>query len=933
MKASTSYEALGGLEGAIAKRADEIVAGLPAVAQAVLPRVLRALTTVTEAADQTPVARSAPLESFPKDTPAHTLIDAFVAARLLVATSEGGAATVRLAHEALISRWKRARDQLAADRRDLETRALVERQFGRWSHARGYGRQRLLLRNPDLANATHLARRWGDELDAPTRHFIKLSARRARLAQTVTAAAAALFALVAGTAFYAERQAVRAQQEADTRREQAKKERDEALLTQSRFLADVADQRVAADDAGTGLLLALEALPDPNAGADRPYAAEAERALFRARQSVRKSIILSGHGGNVLSAMFSPDGRRVLTASNDNDAGIWDAATGKPVLVLAGHTNGIANAAFSRDGLKVVTASNDRTAIIWSAETGHSILVLHHPARVRRAVFSPDGTRVATASEDKKARIWDAQTGRMLMEFVGHSDEVWGLDFSNDGKRLLTGSQDKTVRVWDVDSGKVILTLNAGAIVWSVVFSPDGQRILTGGLDRIARIWDAGTGRAIMSFPGHTEQIRGVAFSADGRRIATASDDTTVRIWDVESARAIAVVQEHSQKAIGVAFSPDGKRIVTASGDGTARILDLENDPSSRVLESHSEHALSATFSPDGQRVLTASMDVARIWEAYSGTLITALSHPGAVSAAYSAKGNRAITASLDGMARVWSLDPIKTIAVLQGHTGFVASAQFNRAGDRVITAGEDGTARIWNAITGDVIAVLNCGSGTVWNAAFSPDGLRAVTTGDVGRVWDLQTKQVIVELNANSSITSVGYSPDGTRIVTTSPDKMARIWDAASGRLLLTLNGHTDEVWGAAFSSDGRRVITASNDRTARIWDSMTGAAVAVLVGHSAAVFKAALSPAGDLSVTASWDGTARIWKTYRSMQDLVDDAKRLTPRCLTPAERRRWFLDPEPPSWCIEKDKWPYGNQKWHDWLVSERAGSAPPLPDTSE
>ena len=259
-----SYEALGGLEGAIANRADEIVGGLPAAAQAALPRVLRALTTVSGAADQAPVARSAPLESFAEGSPARMLVDALIAARLLVAASEGGAPpTVRLAHEALISRWQRARDQLAADRRDLETRTLVERQLGRWSQARGRARRLLLLRNPDLANAVDLAKRWGDELDAPTRDFIRRSARRARLAQTLTAAAAVLFAVVAGAAIYSQRRAVfLAQQEANTGREQAKNQRDQALLTQSRFLADVANQRVAADDGGTATLLALDALPD-----------------------------------------------------------------------------------------------------------------------------------------------------------------------------------------------------------------------------------------------------------------------------------------------------------------------------------------------------------------------------------------------------------------------------------------------------------------------------------------------------------------------------------------------------------------------------------------------------------------------------------------------------------------------------------------------
>jgi hypothetical protein len=172
-----SYQALGGLEGAIARRAEEIMDGLPPPAQATLPRVLRALTTVSTLG--VPVARSAPLDSFAERSPARILVEAFVGARLLVAAGEGGAApTLRLAHEALINRWQRARDQLTAERRDLETRNLVEQQFKRWSQARGRTRRALLLRNPDLASAINLAKRWGNELDVPLRNFIRRSRRR-----------------------------------------------------------------------------------------------------------------------------------------------------------------------------------------------------------------------------------------------------------------------------------------------------------------------------------------------------------------------------------------------------------------------------------------------------------------------------------------------------------------------------------------------------------------------------------------------------------------------------------------------------------------------------------------------------------------------------------------------------------------------------------
>ena len=146
-----SYDALGGLQGAIAKRAEEVTAGLPPPAQAALPRVLRALATTSAVSDAIAVSRAAPLADFPAGSPARQLVDAMIAARLLIAEAGDATPTVRLAHEALIAGWRRAADQLASDRRDLETRALTEDHFNRWRNEGRSGRR--LLRNPDLANA------------------------------------------------------------------------------------------------------------------------------------------------------------------------------------------------------------------------------------------------------------------------------------------------------------------------------------------------------------------------------------------------------------------------------------------------------------------------------------------------------------------------------------------------------------------------------------------------------------------------------------------------------------------------------------------------------------------------------------------------------------------------------------------------------------
>ena len=116
-------------------------------------------------------------------------------------------------------------------------------------------------------------------------------------------------------------------------------------------------------------------------------------------------LVLSGHVLPVRSAAFSPDGSRVVTASADGTARIWDAATAKETAVLRGHLSQVWSAAFSPDGSRIVTASLDKTARIWDVATTKEIAVLRgHEGEVSSAAFSPDGTRIVTASNDKTER-------------------------------------------------------------------------------------------------------------------------------------------------------------------------------------------------------------------------------------------------------------------------------------------------------------------------------------------------------------------------------------------------------------------------------------------------------------------------------------------------------------------------------------------------
>jgi WD40 repeat protein len=646
-------------------------------------------------------------------------------------------------------------------------------------------------------------------------------------------------------------------------------QRDAALEAQRRSLTQTAAARLKDGDIPSALTIIREVLLAPRTATARPLSSEAARVFQEARASDAQLLALIGHTDWVRSAAFSPDGRRIVTASQDTTARIWDANTGYEVAQLRGHTDRVGGAAFSPDGSRIVTASADRTVRVWDAATGRETLVLRgHTAGVRSAEFSPDGRQIVTASGDHTARIWDAVTAREGVRLLGHTDRVTAARFSPDGSRIITGSFDKTARIWDATSGRELVLLRGHSdLVTDAEFAPDGRHVITTSYDKTARIWDAKDGRKIMQLAGHSGQVWSANYSQDGSRVVTSADDKTARIWDMATGRQLALLSGHTDLVETARFSPDGRRVVTASNDRTARIWDVVPNQQIMVLSGHTGAVQSASFSPDGQHLVTASSDkTSRIWDAATGREEKVLGgHPDWVaSAAFSADGRRVVTASYDRTARVWDVVGGQMVAQMVGHTEMLGSAVFSPDGSRVATASDDKTARVWDATTGHQLLILRGHADRVWSAAFSGDGQHIVTASadKTVRIWDALTGRESALLRGHGDLVSSAiFSPDGRRIVTASADHTARIWDASEGGELQRLDGHTEGVVTAAFSADGQRIVTASEDHTARIWNSANALQVAALLGHTDRVQSAAFSPDGTRVVTASDDGTARIW------------------------------------------------------------------------
>ena len=925
----------GGVGGMLAKRATQLFQSLDAAKQQIAHRAFLAMTQFSEVTEYLRCRATIAEMIGRRETEGEVrnVLQTFAQtdnARLITLDRD----SAEITHEALFEHWGVLKNWLKEHRNDHPFRYRLTQAATHWDH---HNRPTDLLwrsvldleqlREYSQRNKGMMTALQEDFWDASERLF-KESERKKKQTRVLKQATVASLVILAAVSVVGAIWAIRSEWIAQQESQRAKQEKNKALRTQSLFLADLARQQNERQNYGDAMLLALEALPKNMKQQDRPYVLEAEVQLYHATTNMRERFVLTGHEDDVNSVAFSPDGTRIVTASDDNTARVWDALTGKELATLIGHESKVTSAAFSPDGTRIVTATgdflsnSDKTARVWDAATGKELATLiGHEGDVNSVAFSPDGTHIVTASNDKTARVWDAATGKELAMLYG-DDYSWvnSATFSPDGTRIVTASGQvlsgfvNRARVWDAATGEALATLTGHeSWVHSAMFSPDGTRIVTASSDKTARVWDAATGKELATLTGHESEVTSAAFSPDGTRIITASRDNTARVWDAATGQEVATLSGHEGEVNSAAFSPDGTRIITASDDTTALVWDAATGEGLAMLIGHENSVNSVVFSPDGMRIVTASDDnTARVWEAATGQELATLTgheYPDTMhSATFSLDGKRIVTMSGNNTVRVWDVATGKVLATQIGHESEVKSVAFTPDGTRIVTT--DGTARAWEAATGKELATLTGDGYQVDSVAFSPDGTRIVTTDGTARVWDAATGKVLATLIGHESeVNSVAFSPDGTRIVTASSDGTARVWDVSTllntgvttGKVLAALTCHGYKVDSAAFSPDGTRIVTASRDNTVRVWDVSTlpntGAAtvkeVATLTGHTEDINSVTFSPDGTRIVTVSDDNTARVWRAFRNTQELIDYANRIVPRRLSPEERKKYFLE----------------------------------------
>ncbi|NEO45874.1 MAG: hypothetical protein F6K55_17790 [Moorea sp. SIO4A3] len=829
-----TYQQLGGIEGTLEKKANQVFDSLSPVEQSVARRLFLELTQFGDTLD---TRRRVRLRELINSHHSLELLDAVSETlaskdnRLITRSNQENSQDVVLdvVHEALIRHWgrllewKQTYTQAIVVQRKLEAAALEWMEKGKRRDDAG-----LLLQGVKLIEAQEYLNEYGKlgMLNELAEEYIQVSLENQQMIS---------------------KKAIKA----TINEIEALSQRSQNLIFKQPFDALKESLKAAGK-----LQKAKRVEPDTRI----KVIGSLRQSLYR----VKQYNSLSGHRAPVNSVAFSPDGQTIATASSDNTVKLWNLE-GKHLQTLSGYRAPVNSVAFSPDGQTIVSASSDKTVKLWNLEGQELYTLKGHSAAVNSVAFSYDGQTIATASYDKTVKLWNHQ-GQELFTLSGHSNSVNSVAFSRDGQTIATASYDKTVKLWN-HQGQELFTLSGHSnSVNSVAFSRDGQTIVSASSDKTVKLWNL-EGKEMHTLSGHSNSVNSVAFSRDGQTIVSASSDKTVKLWNLEDKK-IHTLSDHRKSVNSVAFSDDGQTIASGSWDNTVKLWNLEGKPL-LTLTGHNNDVNNVTFSRDSQTIASGSDDkTVKLWNHQGQELITLTGHCAPVfSVAFSPDGQTIASGSDDKTVKLWNHQGQELIT-LTGHCDYVNSVSFSDDGQTIASASNDKTVKLWN-LEGKLLLTLTGHTAPVFSVAFSDDDqtIASASYDKTVKLWNLDGKELLTLKGHSAPVISVTFSPDGQTLASASWDKTVKLWNL-DGKELLTLKGHSAPVYSVAFSYDGQTIASASDDKTVKLWNHQ-GQELFTLTGHSDYVFSVAFSYNGQTIASASGDKTVKLWNF--DLDDLV--------------------------------------------------------------
>lgn len=775
---SERYENLGGVHGALARHADDVldlaVAETGLVREDLLAR-LAALATL----DGTGRPTRKRVDLAQLDLVAQRALEVFVRHRLLTASGDKQGRWIGVAHEALFTVWPPLRS--AIDDREIGLRAVqsVELDASQWIE--GASADHLLLNEDTFAAIEPLVA--VNDLSENARKFLETSHARIRVLQrqrrrdrrrTVSWLAVFLVAAV-GAAGVAALQWRNASIERDT-------------ATARALVAQAQVARNSSPQLALRLGLAAHGLA-PSSDTNT----ELVNTLLTTRYG--------GSFGETVSAVaFGPSGHTAVVGSTDGTASLWDLTDKPRPLARESGTGAVVSSVALTVDLAAI-GSSDGSVLLW--DTGSTSRRHRLPAGqpVTSVAFDDSRTLLAIGRSDGTTTLWSLGVRPVPLgePFKRQGVGVSSVAFA--GTKIATGSHDGTVVVWDISNPAhpvpdEPLNDNVRKAVTSVAFN--GKLLAAGGSDGATTLWHLGD-RTHTRLTGHSGVVSAVAFSPTSAVLAAGSHDATTVLWDIsspEQPRQIADPLVGQRSAVSsLAFSPDGARLVTGSTHGPAIVWEMAERPR-RIglpLTGHGMLVKSVAFE-GGETLVTTGSDNRQIrWDVGYPHQPRKVGEGTAASKLYSLASHGSVdaTAGGDNTVVLWDVPSRTRIGKpLAGHNNGVSAAAFSHDGKVLAAGSTDGTTILWNISDPDHPHPIGQPLGQnkqVTALAFAPDGTKLVAGTSTGStlVWDItdpnQPRQVGRQLDGHRmAVNSAAFAPNGSVLATAGSDGTTILWDMA---------------------------------------------------------------------------------------------------------------------------------------------------------
>ena len=673
--------------------------------------------------------------------------------------------------------------------------------------------------------------------------------------------------------------------------------RDRQLIAASRALASAAASPQ--DDRSLAMLLSLESRQIADT-------VESRRSLLTSIQRVPNTeAFLWGHTNSVTRAVFTPDGRNVLSAGWDDHVLIWSTAThqlvGQPIEV----PKSLAGLALSPDGARFATAS-DGVVVIWDAVSRQRVREFRNTnEQFIHAAFSPTGHMLAASTDAYGAHpshvfLWDTASGTQIGEPILGSN----LAFSADGALLAIARYEELI-LFDLRSHREArhpLTGHTKNIA-VISFSPDGTKVAASGEDKSVVLWNVQTQRAIVTLTGHSDTVNSLYFDPNGKDLYTGGLDGTIIRWDLDKFEAAATPVKDVGASISSIFrTPDDHLKALALDKERVMILDVNDDPPlGRRIKAADSHESSIAFSPDGHSLASGGeFGSITVWDVSSGqpSGMPLSGHEKQVSSlAYAPDGKTLISGGMDRAVMFWDM---ATRTALGPPVSALRSPVWSLAcspDGKTVAAGGDAQWVLWDLGTRAQRGPPSTSQkDRIWSLAFSPNGefLAAAGNNLQTLLWKTDQRDKPERTfgspagSADFELMPVAasFNSGGTLLATSTPGHSVTVWNVSSGQAILpVLYGHTRAVSGLAFNDDGKLLASASADGTIRLWDVPTHELIGTLSTRGAAIHSIAFEPRGGVLASVDEGDSIIFWTV--SYEEWVRRACHIANRNLT---REEW-------------------------------------------